>query len=492
MSISSSVSANPPTAAADNGLKQGVLSPLETFGQSVANIAPTATPTVVIPLVFLVAGAGAWATYLFALFAIGLVALNINQFARRSSSPGNIYTYIALGLGPTAAIFVGWALFVGYVGIGSSVTTGFTNYVNVLIKTVFNLQSDLPNLVLAGIVGISVFGAWLIAYKDVRLSARIMLTFELVSVSLILIVLAVTLVHYGFRIDTDQLTLKGINLDGLRLGLVLAIFSFTGFESATSLGTEAKNPLKSIPHAVFRSALFVGFLFILASYASVVGFQGHSTTLATTTAPIQDLASFGGIGFLSIPITIGAIISFFACTLASVTAGARVLFQLGRHGLFHSAFGDAHQSNETPHIAVTLAALLAFIPAAILTAHGSPLFSIYGWIGTTATLALIVAYTAVAIAAPVYLHRLGELKPWHIAISVGAIAFQVIAFLGTTVWPFPTDPGVVGAIIAFVVLLGGGFAFGFVQYKRSQLVRDGIDADLAGIHGRYQVGADAA
>ena len=40
-------------AAADNGLKQGVLSPLETFGQSVANIAPTATPTVVIPIVII-------------------------------------------------------------------------------------------------------------------------------------------------------------------------------------------------------------------------------------------------------------------------------------------------------------------------------------------------------------------------------------------------------------------------------------------------------
>ncbi|MEI7695416.1 MAG: hypothetical protein WCI64_07210 [Chlorobium sp.] len=33
------------------GLKSGSLSPLETLGQSVANIAPTATPTVVIPLV---------------------------------------------------------------------------------------------------------------------------------------------------------------------------------------------------------------------------------------------------------------------------------------------------------------------------------------------------------------------------------------------------------------------------------------------------------
>ena len=39
------------------GLKHGILSPLEVLGQSVANIAPTATPTVVIPLVFAVAGA---------------------------------------------------------------------------------------------------------------------------------------------------------------------------------------------------------------------------------------------------------------------------------------------------------------------------------------------------------------------------------------------------------------------------------------------------
>jgi amino acid transporter len=492
VSNSTTAAANPPAAAANNGLKQGILSPLETFGQSVANIAPTATPTVVIPLVFIVAGAGAWAAYAFALLAIGTVALNINQFARRSSSPGNIYTYIALGLGPTAAIFVGWALFVGYTAIASSVTTGFTNYVNVLIRDVFGLHSDLPPIALVGILAVSVIGSWLVAYKDVRLSARLMLAFELASVSLILFVIGVTLVRYGFRIDFDQLTLKGVDFGGLRLGLVLAIFSFTGFESATSLGSEAKNPLKTIPHAVLRSAIFVGFLFIIASYASVIGFAGHDTTLATTAAPIQDLATFGGFGFLSIPITIGAIISFFACVLASITAGARVLFQLGRHGLFHTSFGEAHQSNETPHVAVTLAAVLAFIPAALLTLNGSNLFAIYGWIGTTATLALIVAYAAVSIAAPVYLHRLGELKPWHVGFAVFAVAFQAFAFAGTTIWPVPTDPGVIGAIIAFVVLLVGGFALGAFQYLRSQTVRDGIDADLAGINARYQVGADAA
>ena len=49
---------------------------------------------------------------------------------------------------------------------------------------------------------------------------------------------------------------------GLRLGLVLALFSFVGFESATTLGAEARNPLKTIPRAVIQSAIIGGAFFI--------------------------------------------------------------------------------------------------------------------------------------------------------------------------------------------------------------------------------------
>ena len=80
------------------GLKSGTLSPLETLGQSVANIAPTATPTVVIPLVYAVSGGGTWLAYLIATLAILLVASSINQFARRSASPGSFYSYAIEGL----------------------------------------------------------------------------------------------------------------------------------------------------------------------------------------------------------------------------------------------------------------------------------------------------------------------------------------------------------------------------------------------------------
>ena len=44
-----------------------------------------------------------------------------------------------------------------------------------------------------------------------------------------------------------QLTLQGVTPEKLRLGLVLAIFSSVGFESATSLGSEARDSFDQHP-----------------------------------------------------------------------------------------------------------------------------------------------------------------------------------------------------------------------------------------------------
>jgi len=86
-----------------------------------------------------------------------------------------------------------------------------------------------------------------IAWRDVKVSARLMLWIEAVSVSLILIVVVLVLVRFRHHLDWEQLQLRGMTGSGLRLGLVLAMFSFVGFESATTLGSEARDPLKTIP-----------------------------------------------------------------------------------------------------------------------------------------------------------------------------------------------------------------------------------------------------
>lgn len=409
----------------NSGLRSEYLTPLEVLGQSIANIAPSATPALVIPLVFATAGNGTWLAYLFATIAIALVAANLNQFTRRSASPGSLYAYVAKGLGSNVGIIAGWALILAYILTASAVLCGFVNYANVLLE--YGGVSVSPLLI--AVVGAVV--AWFLAYKDIKLSAKIMLILEAISLVLIIVLALVVIISNGFSLDFAQLSLEGVSISSIGTGLVLAFFSFVGFESASSLGDEAKKPLQSIPRAITRSAIFVGLFFVALSYSEVLGFIGNSTTLDSAAAPLSDIAAKYGIGFFGPLISIGALISFWACFLACTNSGARILFTMSQHGIFNSFLGDTHDTNKTPHVAITLAAIIATIIPLILIGFGSGLFEIYGWVGTIATYGFILLYTLISIAAPVYLYHEKELKTKDIILAAGSVLVLLIPIIGS-------------------------------------------------------------
>ena len=56
---------------------------------------------------------------------------------------------------------------------------------------------------------------------------------------------------------------------------------------------------------------------------------------------------------MGVLISIGAIISFFALALSCLNAGSRVLFTMGRYGIFPISIGSSHKTNPTPHVAIT-------------------------------------------------------------------------------------------------------------------------------------------
>src|SRR5271155_3681861 len=109
------------------GLKSASLSPLETLAQSVAVIAPTGAPVMTVPLVFALAGQGAAIAFLISTTGVLLVALNVNQFARISSSPGSLYTYITDHMHHRWGVLAGWALLIAYIGTAASVAAGVSN-----------------------------------------------------------------------------------------------------------------------------------------------------------------------------------------------------------------------------------------------------------------------------------------------------------------------------------------------------------------------------
>ena len=427
---------SPPDAGPGSGygLRQGVLGSWDCVAQSISTMAPTASAAMTVPLVFASAGRGTWLAYLLATFCILIMGLCIARFARDSASPGSLYTYTAGSLPPILRSVAAWALLVAYIGSGASVVGGFIHYANVVSGEFFGFGT--PPVILSLLCVAA--PVW-VACRDVKVSARSMLYIEMVSVAMISTVFALVLWRHGLQVDTAQLTLKEVKPSGVRLGLVLTMFSFVGFESATTLGQEVKNPLKTIPRAIILSAVLSGLFFIVASYSEVVGFPASAGSLADSDSPLSVLAESVGVKPLGPFIDICVMVTMLACTLACVTASARVLLLMAHHGLAPEALCRIHPRNHTPHaaiIATGLVTLLLSAPFAVFKVSGE---TIYDWMGSLSTYGFITVYALVAVALPIYLRRRHGFALGPIVLATLAVAAMALVLAGT-LYPVPDFP----------------------------------------------------
>ncbi|OLP17067.1 amino acid permease [Leptolyngbya sp. 'hensonii'] len=467
-----------------HGLKSGCLPFREVLGQSFAVIAPITTPAANMGLIFVSAGNGTWLSMLIGMIGLVFVSININQFASRSASPGSLYTYIVKGLGPTAGVVCGWSLVLAYLFTGMAVLCGFANFSTTLFGHIGVHPSEITLLALgAGI-------AWYMAYKDIELSAKTLLILEGASVALILLLGLVVWAERGFVLDLPQLTLQGTTPGGIAMGLVLVVFGFSGFESASTLGDEARSPLKTIPRAVVGSTLLTGLFFVVMAYVEVLGFNGSAASLADHEAPLTFLAQQAGVGFLGELVSLCALVSFFACVLGSINPAARVFFMMARHGLFHASIGETHTANRTPHIAVTIASLLMFLVPASMSLLHVKLFDSMAYLGTLCTFGFLTAYILVSIAAPVYLYRIGSLRPWDGLCALLAIGFMVIPVLGcvgipgSTLFPVPKAPfdSFPYLFLLYLTVTCGWF---LIQRLRSPEIVTTMERSIDEIHTRF-------
>jgi len=441
------------------GLHKGVLGPMETLAQSISAIAPSTSPALTIPLVFALAGNGTWLVYLLTTMAVLLVGFCISCFARMTASPGSLYSYTADTLPPWLGAIAAWAMLLAYLATGASVAGAFFYYGNVILSQF--VSWTMPGLLTL----IIVFGATCaVAYRDVKLSAEMMLWIEVISVSLIAIVLALLLFHYGLRQDKEQVQLKDVNLKGLGPALVLAMFSFVGFESATTLGAEAHNPLKTIPRAVLQSAVVVGVFFMISAYSEVLGFHGETRNLSDPAiSPMHVLARKAGISPLGTAIDFGAFVAGFACVLACTTASARVMLRMAHSGLLPDSLGRTHKRFGTPTAGVILSALVMFAATAPLILRGVSGTDLYSWLGSISVFGFLTAYALVAVALPFARKAIGQHSLIVVILSVLTVLVMIAGVFGT-VYPVPDAP-VRWFPYIYLVYLAFGMAWFLVRRK---------------------------
>ncbi len=332
--------------ATDSGitLKSRVLSTPEVLAQSVANMAPSAAMALLPLLVFFSAGNATWLSFALSAVVLLIVGYCAAQFATRINSAGSFYVWVTRGLGPGAGSAAGWGLVLGYLFTGIACVIGFEIYADNFISG-FASGFAANHVVRAILYVIGGATPAIMAVSDIKISQRVAFILEAVSVTIILVLCIAVYVHNGGVVDTAQLSLKGFSAGGLVVGMVLAIFAFVGFESAGALGQEARNPARSVPRAIMWSCGAVGIFYLIVAYAQVYGFGGSA--FAKASAPLPQLAGVVGLGWLGHFIAFGITCSMFACTLACLTAGSRMLLSLGHDGLLPARKFFTHTAPRT-------------------------------------------------------------------------------------------------------------------------------------------------
>jgi amino acid transporter len=267
-------------------------------------------------------------------------------------------------------------------------------------------------------------------------------------------------------IDRPQLHLEGAKLPGFQYALVFGFMTLAGFESVTALGAEASRAKRTIPKVILSCLIPVGLLYLVAIYCLVALARKNGMVFDQLNAPFDTLARSMNLVSLGYFSSIGIALSYFACTLGSMNAGARVLYSMARRHQFAARFGVAHPVNATPHRSIILIAVTGTaIPVTLLLLRFS-LADCINYVTQLTSYGFITSYFLVCLSLPFYLYREKILRKFDAIVS-GAALLILSVVLGLSVFPVPDAPWrylpylflsfvLVGMGVSWIYLRSGG------------------------------------
>jgi amino acid transporter len=446
----------PPAAT---GLREGSLSFIETIGQSIANVAPTCTPALNITVVAAMAGTGTWVAYLIATIGMLFVAGNIGVLARRHPMAGSYFVYISRTLGPLAGMTAGWSMIAAYTATAIAITFGSQIFLDDMLRAL-GLGAVIPpgwlfDFVFTGLI-------WLLAYRDIRISARVGLYLEFTSLGIIALITAIVLTRHGGVASSAQLNLTNIPAAGVMSALAFAVFSFVGFESAATLAKESRDPTRIIPRAVIISAGLAGLFFVVIAYAMMVAVGDDASVLAQSASPFAEITRRASIAWAAAVIYASALISGFACCLACLNAVSRMMFSMGRYEFIARSMGAVHRHHRTPHYAISSASLLVLLVCLVM--GSMPIVDAFGTTATFGTFGFLVVCLLISVVAPLDLHRAGIMRKHHALIGIIGVVLMAFVIFGS-LYPVPAYPYNLLPYLFVAWLLSGAVWYGVLAAR---------------------------
>jgi amino acid transporter len=419
------------------GLRHNYLSFLEDTAQTLGVMAPTGTMGIILPLLIAKGGNTTWVTFSITLIAFSLILFCVYRFSQQYASAGAIASFADAGLGRWVGVIAGWC-YVGAMGFGvASVAPSSAYYADLVITQITGVPGTIARGALITCAVIVV--AALIAYRDIKLSTKLMLAIEFASLAAIILIVVLAMFHNSAWIDRPQIHLEGARLPGFQYALVFGFMTLAGFESVTSLGAEASHAKRTIPRVILGCLIPIGILYLIVIYCLVALARKNGMIFDQLNAPFDSIArsmNLVSLGYIS---SIGVALSYFACTLGSMNAGARVLYSMARRHQFATGFGVAHPVNATPYRGILLLAGSGIaIPVTLLALRVS-LSDCINYVTQLTSYGFISSYFLVCLSLPFYLYRRKILRAFDVIISVAALMI-LTTVLGLSVFPVPEAP----------------------------------------------------
>jgi amino acid permease (GABA permease) len=378
------------------------------------------------------------------------VGLAMAEVCSSFPTAGGLYYWSAKLAPPKNAAawswFTGWFNFLGQVAVTAGIDFGCAFFINAFL----NLQWGVPTyhwvtiLIFAGVLLLhgllNQFGIRLVALLN-----DISVWWHIVGVLIIVGVLAIKPAHHQ---SASFVFTHFVNNTGwhsafyvVLLGLLLAQYTFTGYDASAHMTEETHDASRSGPRGIVMSivvsliagwALLIGVTFAIQHYTAEVG-------SATGVPPAQIFIDAAGltVGKLLLLIAIGA--QLF-CGMSSVTANSRMIYAFSRDGALPASnfWHRVNHRTRTPTNAIWLAAAFALVLG--LPYLWNP--TAYAAVTSIAVIGLYIAYVT-----PTFLRlRQGDSfqrGPWHLGrwsrpigiISIIWVIFITILFMLPTVSP---------------------------------------------------------
>jgi amino acid permease (GABA permease) len=407
-----------------------------------------------------------------------MVGLSMAEVCSGFPTAGGLYYWsakLARTNGAAWSWFTGWFNFLGQVAITAGIDFGCAFFINALLNLQWGVSTAhwVTILIFAGVLLLhglmNQFGIRLVALLN-----NVSVWWHITGVLLIVAVLAFVpskhaSAHYVFTTIYNG-TGWHSTIYVLALGLLLAQYTFTGYDASAHMTEETHNASRSGPRGIVMSivvSLIAGWV-LLIGITFAIQKADYSTYLGALVPPEQIfVTAIGATGAkLLLLVIIGA--QLF-CGMSSVTANSRMIYAFSRDGALPGSnlWHKVNKRTRTPTNAIWLAAVGALI-------LGLPYLwnsAAYAAVTSIATIGLYIAYVT-----PTFLRlRQGasyQRGPWHLgrwSYLVGIIAVIWVVFI-TILFMLPTaNPITVGnfnyTVVAVVAVIGFAGIYWLVSAK---------------------------